>query len=287
MSQPFVHRRALVTGGSRGIGRAVARELAAGGARVALHYHRAGDAAEETRDGLDGEGHHVLAADLAVPGEGRRLLTEAVGCLGGLDLLVNNAGVYYRHPPASASAGEWDEAWRRTLQVNLLSAAELCHGAVEPLKASGGGRIVNITSRGAFRGEPEAPAYGASKAGLNALSQSLARALAPEGIYVYAVAPGWVETDMAAPYLEGPEGDEIRRQIPIGRLATPEEIARAVAFLASPGSESMTGCILDVNGASYLRKCPAAGRRGAAGPSCRARSGYLRGIGMKKIPVVA
>ena len=117
----------------------------------------------------------------------------------------------------------------------------------------GGRRIVNVSSRGAFRGEPEAPAYGASKAGLNAMSQSMAKALAPHNIFVYGVAPGFVETEMAEFVLSGPEGDAVRRESPLGRVARPDEVARAVLFLASEGTDFMTGCILDVNGASYLR----------------------------------
>jgi NAD(P)-dependent dehydrogenase (short-subunit alcohol dehydrogenase family) len=119
--------------------------------------------------------------------------------------------------------------------------------------AAGGGRIVNVSSRGAFRGEPDHPAYGASKAGLNSLGQSMARALGPHGIYVTTVAPGFVETDMAAPFLEGAGGDAIRAQSPLNRAATPEEVARVVVFLATPGAEYLTGAVVDVNGASYLR----------------------------------
>ena len=117
----------------------------------------------------------------------------------------------------------------------------------------GGGRVVNVSSRGAFRGEPETPAYGASKAGLNAMSQSMAQALAPYGIFFYIVAPGFVKTDMASSLLSGPEGEGIRLQSPLGRVATPEEVARTVVFLASEAPDFMTGAIVDVNGASYLR----------------------------------
>jgi len=251
--QPFEGRRVLVTGASRGIGRAVAQAFAQQGARVAVHYNRGEDAARETVTSLPGGPHPLIAADLGQLGEGRRLVREAARLLGGLDGVVNNAGMYQFHKPGKASAEDWDRAWNRTLQVNLSSAAEICHEAIAFLREAGGGRIVNVTSRGAFRGEPDAPAYGASKAGLNSLSQSLAKALAPEGIYVFAVAPGWVDTEMAAPYLKGEGGDEIRGQIPLGRLATPEEIAKAVTFFSSEGTESMTGAVLDVNGASYLR----------------------------------
>ena len=121
------------------------------------------------------------------------------------------------------------------------------------MTAQGGGKIINISSRGAFRGEPQAPAYGAAKAGLNAMSQSLAQALAPHNIMVYAIAPGFVETDMAAIVLDGPEGPAIRAQSPLNRVGRPEEIAGIAVFLAGPGTDYLTGCIIDANGASYLR----------------------------------
>jgi 3-oxoacyl-[acyl-carrier protein] reductase len=123
----------------------------------------------------------------------------------------------------------------------------------ERVELSGKVALVTGSSRGAFRGEPETPAYGASKAGLNAMSQSLAQALAPHGVFFYVVAPGFVETDMADYLLRGPEGEGIRSQSPLGRVATPEEIARTVAFLATEAPDFMTGAIVDVNGASYLR----------------------------------
>jgi NAD(P)-dependent dehydrogenase (short-subunit alcohol dehydrogenase family) len=121
------------------------------------------------------------------------------------------------------------------------------------MAAAGGGRIVNVSSRGAFRGEPNAPAYGASKAGLNSLSQSLARALASKSVLVYCLAPGWVETEMAAEYLTGPRGAEIRDQHPLGRVTQPGEVARTAVFCALDAPAAMTGCIIDINGASYLR----------------------------------
>ena len=115
------------------------------------------------------------------------------------------------------------------------------------------GKIVNISSRGAFRGEPEAPAYGASKAGLNSFSQSMAQSLAPHNIFVYVVAPGFVQTEMVAELLSGPDGEAIRKQSPLGRVANTDEVANTVLFLASEGTDYLTGCIVDVNGASYLR----------------------------------
>ncbi len=139
------------------------------------------------------------------------------------------------------------------LDTNLIGPANLSYLAARHMIEQGGGRIVNVSSRGAFRGEPEGPAYGASKAGLNAMSQSLAKRLAPHNIFVGVVAPGFVDTDMAARYLDTPRGDEIRAQSPLGRVAKPEEVALAVMFLAAEGAEFTTGAILDVNGASYLR----------------------------------
>ena len=134
-----------------------------------------------------------------------------------------------------------------------MGPANLTFFIAQRMMEHGGGKIVNVSSRGAFRGEPNEPAYGASKAGLNAMSQSLAQALAPHSVFVYVVAPGFVETDMSAETLAGPEGDAVRNQSPLGRVARPEEVARAVVFLASEGTEYMTGCIVDINGASYLR----------------------------------
>ena len=168
-------------------------------------------------------------------------------------MLVNNAGIYEAHPILTTGDDEWEASWRRTIAINLIGPADLIHAVAPHMVELGGGRIVNVTSRGAFRGEPDHTAYGASKAALNSLSQSAAKALAPHGICVTAVAPGFVETDMAAPYLHGPDGAAITAQSPLGRAATPEEIAHVIVFLATPGSESTTGAIVDVNGASYLR----------------------------------
>ncbi len=181
------------------------------------------------------------------------MVDAAASELGGLDVLVNNAGVYTPHRIAEVSYEQWQAAWQQTLAVNLTGAANVTWCAVRHMIPRGGGRIVNVSSRGAFRGEPGQPAYGASKAGLNAFGQSLARDLAPHGIAVTTVAPGFVETDMAADSLAGPAGDDIRGQSPFGRVATAEEIAAAVLYLASGPAEWASGSILDLNGASYLR----------------------------------
>ena len=246
-------QRVLVTGGSRGIGRAIAVLFAARGAAVAVQYRADRDAADSVVADLGGRPHVALQADVSDPAQVRSLVERTVDALGGVDVLVNNAGIYEGHPVLTSTYEAWQDSWQRTIATNLLGPANLIHAVVPHMVEAGGGRIVNVTSRGAFRGEPDHPAYGASKAGLNSLGQSMAQALAPHGIYVTSVAPGYVETDMAAPYLEGPAGEAIRAQSPMHRAATPEEVARVVVFLATPGAEATTGAIVDVNGASYLR----------------------------------
>jgi NAD(P)-dependent dehydrogenase (short-subunit alcohol dehydrogenase family) len=249
----FADRVVLVTGASRGIGRVIAQEFARCGARVAVHYHRDRDAAEQTRATLPGGPHTIVQADLANAEAAEPLIGAVVRDLGRLDIVVNNAGIYEQHPIMEVDYLKWCDVWQRTLSTNLLGPAYVTYWAARHMVGQGGGRIVNVSSRGAFRGEPEMPAYGASKGGLNSMSQSLARALAPYNVFVYVVAPGWVETEMAAETLSSPAGDAIRKDSPLGRVARPEEVAYTVLFLASDGAEFLTGGIIDVNGASYLR----------------------------------
>jgi 3-oxoacyl-[acyl-carrier protein] reductase len=244
---------ALITGASRGIGKAVAEMLACHGAKIAVHYGVDERAAEKVLQGLPGDGHIKLAADLGDFTEASRLSEMAAEGLGRLDIVVNNAGIYVTHDISQLDPAHWQEYWNRTIAVNLSGPAHVLHGAIPHLEAAGGGHIVNISSRGAFRGEPDAPAYGASKAGLNSLSQSLALALAPKGIKVVALAPGWVLTDMTRKYLEGPGGDKIRNQSPMGRTATADEIAQVILMVVSGKADALTGGIIDVNCASYLR----------------------------------
>jgi NAD(P)-dependent dehydrogenase (short-subunit alcohol dehydrogenase family) len=224
------------------------------GDRVAVHCRDAAAAAEAVRESLPGSGHATVRADLADADAVRSMVDAAASALGGLDVLVNNAGIYVDHPVLGTSYEEWQAAWQATLGVNLVGAANVTWCAVRHMAASGrGGRIVNVGSRGAYRGEPTHPAYGASKAGLHAFGQSLAVALAPHGITVASVGPGYVQTDMAAAQLATPVGDAIRAQSPFNRVATPEEIAAAVVYLASPEATWSSGAVLDLNGASYLR----------------------------------
>jgi 3-oxoacyl-[acyl-carrier protein] reductase len=241
----------LVTGASRGIGAAAARAFAEAGARVAIHYGSRRERAEAVAAALPDAGHVVVGADLADPEAVRRMVGEAAAALGRIDVLVNNAGVFVPHPITETSYDEWRRGWERTLGVNLVGAANVTWCAVRHMGR--GGRIVNVSSRGAFRGEPAQPAYGASKAGLVAFGQSLARALGPLGISVTSVAPGFAETDMAADALAGQEGRERRAESPLGRVARPEEVAAAILYLASPDAELASGAVLDFNGASHLR----------------------------------
>ncbi len=242
--------RVLVTGGSRGIGAAIARRFAADGWRVAVHFHASPEAAHEVLESLPGSGHVAVQADLRDPAAITRMVAEAAEALGGLDVLVNNAGVFFDHPIDEVDFETWLDAWRQTLDINLLAPALVTWHAVRHMGP--GGRVINVGSRGAFRGEPHSPAYGASKAGIAAFGQSLAKYLGVRGIAVTTVAPGFVETEMAGP-LDGEHGDALRGQSPFGRIARPDEIAAAIAFLASPEAEWVSGGIIDLNGASYLR----------------------------------
>jgi NAD(P)-dependent dehydrogenase (short-subunit alcohol dehydrogenase family) len=245
-----VSRAVLITGASRGIGRAAAVAFAERGDRVAVHHRNSATLAEKLVADLPGTGHLVVQADVADPDAVRAMVDAAAESLGGLDVLVNNAGQFTPHRITEVSYEEWQAQWRRTVDVNLIGAANVTYCAVKHMKS--GGAIVNVSSRGAFRGEPGQPAYGATKAGLNAMGQSLAVSLGPLGIQVITVAPGFVETDMATESLRT-RGPELRGQSPFNRVAQPEEIAAAIVWLASPEAQWASGTVVDLNGASYLR----------------------------------
>ena len=232
----------LITGSSRGIGAAAVQQLAARGARVIGHASRAAGEAQ-------------IGADLAQPNAAEALWSAALDRLDGrIDVLINNAGVY-----ETASVGEspevWGAVWQRTLQINLQSAADLCRFAVSHFRArEGGGRIVNVASRAAYRGDsPQHWHYAASKAGLIAITKSIARGFAGEGILAYAIAPGFTMTGMAEDYLASRGGDKLLQDIPLGRVAEPDEVANVITYLALDAPASMTGAVLDINGASYVR----------------------------------
>ncbi len=249
----FQNQKVFITGGSRGIGRATALAFAQSGAQVCFTYHDNESAAQDTLTQLAGQGHLALQLDMGDANQVKKTIEEAAERLGGLTILVNNAGIFLPHPIDELPFAEWMTLWQRTLDVNLTGAAAACHAAVPYMRAAGGGRIVHVGSRGAFRGEAGQPGYGAAKAGLHALSQSLAVGLGKHGIKVHAVAPGFVETAMVRPHLQGEAGEAVKQQSPLNRVATVNDVAQAILFLASPVAEFTTGCILDINGASYLR----------------------------------
>jgi 3-oxoacyl-[acyl-carrier protein] reductase len=244
-------RRVLVTGGSRGIGASICRAFADLGDAVAIHCSTSRDRANALLASLAGDGHVVVEGDLRDADAVKVMVDAAAGALGGIDILVNNAGVFTSHPIDELSYEQWQQAWADTLGVNLIGAANVTWCALRHMPTDGFGRIINIGSRGAFRGEPNSPAYGASKAGIVAFGQSLARALGPSGVAVTTVAPGWVDTEMAASSLAGDARAIRSAESPLNRIGTPEEIADAVVYLAS--AQWATGTVLDLNGASYLR----------------------------------
>ncbi|SMB84381.1 SDR family NAD(P)-dependent oxidoreductase [Deinococcus hopiensis] len=242
----------LVTGASRGIGAATARTLAHAGAQVIIHYGRNATEAQVLVEDLGHDHALPLGADLSQPGAAAELFQRAAAWQGRVDVLVNNAGIA---PTATVDdpVGEWSAAWASTLQVNLVATADLCREAILHFRERGGGIIVNVASRAAFRGDnPDAMHYAASKGGVIALTRSIARGYARENVLAYAVAPGWVSTDMAQAYIEA-HADTIAREIPLGEVVPPEEVANTIAFVASGLVRHMTGATLDLNGASYVR----------------------------------
>ena len=253
MKFDFTNKKVLITGGSRGIGRAAAIAFAQCGAQVAVNYRSNAAAAQNTVDELTGPGHFLIQADISDPQAVRAMVDEVHKRFGRIDVLVNNAGIYTEHALDQVDYEAWQEAWRDIIDTNLVAAANLTYCGARYMIADGGGSIVNISSRGAFRGEPDFPAYGASKGGLNAMSQSLAKALGKHNISVTAIAPGFVETDMATDALKGFRGKAIKEESPFNRVALPEEIAYGILFYASDEAKFMTGGIMDINGASYLR----------------------------------
>ena len=223
----------LLTGASRGIGAAIAARLSGEGVSLV---------ATSSADG-----------DLADPETPARLWASALDRLDGqIDILINNAGIFEANPLESA---DWTANWNRTMQVNLSASAELCRAAVLHWQARGrGGRIINIASRAAHRGDSPAHwHYAASKGGMVSMTKTIARAYAAQGIYAFAICPGFTMTGMAEDYLASRGGDKLLADIPLGRVAMPEEVAEMVAFCALKAPPSMTGAVLDVNGASYVR----------------------------------
>ncbi|MGB6037157.1 MAG: SDR family oxidoreductase [Cryomorphaceae bacterium] len=245
-------KNALVTGASRGIGRAAAVELSKRGYTLAVHYGKNKAEAEKTLSMLEGSGHFSCKADLSEMQEIDQLFELLDQHFNQVDVVVNNAGVAIKHP-LELRADEWLENFRKTIDINLHGAALICHHSLKRMMTAGSGTIVNVTSRGAYRGEPNMPGYAASKAGLNSLTQSLAKAAGGHGISVVAVAPGFVETDMSKQLLNEAELESVKKQSPMNRIAQPEEVAKLIGFLCEPDSKHLSGAVVDINGASYFR----------------------------------
>jgi NAD(P)-dependent dehydrogenase (short-subunit alcohol dehydrogenase family) len=227
----------LVTGTSRGIGKAIAEALAGHGV---VGHSTAG-----------GEGR--IAADLSKPGAAAALWEEALARLGRIDVLVNNAGIFEANP-VDSPADAWVAEWERTMRVNLTASAELCRLAVLHFRNREGGRIVNVSSRAAYRGDsPQHWHYAASKAGMIGMTKSIARGYAAENILAFAVCPGFTASEMIDDYMSSRGGQQILADIPLGRVASAAEVAETVRWLAVDAPASATGAVLDVNGASYVR----------------------------------
>jgi 3-oxoacyl-[acyl-carrier protein] reductase len=252
MNIDLSNKAVLVTGASRGIGVAIARTFAGSGARVAVHYGRQREAAEALAAELGG-GAEAFAADLSQPRNGEALWEKVADRFGRIDVLVNNAGIAIGSPLDRAT-DSWIEDWEATHAVNLTAAAVLCRAAIGHFAASGGGRIVNIASRAAFRGDtPDYMAYAASKGGLVALTRSIARGFGKQGIMAFAVAPGFTRTEMAQDFIDQYGEDYAISDIALTRLTEPGDIAPTVVFLASGLADHATGTTIDINAGSYVR----------------------------------
>jgi len=241
----------LVTGASRGIGASIAIAAARAGARVLLHATARTDAIDKTASEIGASRSDIICEDLAEPDAGFRLFEKALASAPRIDALVNNAGVYVESS-LIGSRSEWTQSWAKTIAVNLQAPADACFAAIEHFRKSGGGMVINIASRAGHRGDSiDGAAYAASKGAMLAMTKTFARQLAGENMLFYAIAPGWVETRMAPKDIEARA--KATAEIPLGRVADPDEVGALVAFLLTGACASATGATFDINGASYVR----------------------------------
>ncbi len=245
MKNNLSNKTILITGAAGGIGEALCTSFAEANGTIILHYNSNRDKAESLLQKLPGMHHRAIQCDLSNPDQ----VNTMFSAIDHVDIVINNAAVVENHEIDSLSYQDWQDIWERTIGANLIGPANIMYLASKFMIKNGGGKFINISSRGAFRGEPSAPAYGASKAGLNSLGQSLAKALAKDRVFVYTIAPGFVDTERVKNLID----DEVRAQSPLNRVAKPQEIADTALWLATGDNEFLTGCIIDVNGASYLR----------------------------------
>jgi len=250
----FPGKTVLITGGSRGIGKACAQLFASLNANVVITYLNNHAEAEKTLDNLGGKGKHaVFQLDQSKPTHVARFYEKMLLKYSRLDVLVNNTGIYLDHKINEVGYNMCQHSWEDTLNANLNGVANLCYFASRHMGKKGGGKIINISSRGTTGDEANHPAYAASKAGLSAMSQSLAISLAPQKVSVHVIAPAFTDADMNTRTTKGPIGDAIKQQKPFNPVNTSEEVARLAAVYASPGFEYTSSGITDIYGASYLR----------------------------------
>ena len=243
----------LVTGGSRGIGAAMVRAVAARGARVLLHYGKSRAAAEAIQNEVGSDVCHLIAADLAAIEDAAVLWRAAEAAAPRIDVVINNAGIF-EPTPVELPAAEWREAWARVMQVNLYAPAELCKLAIPHFRRHGGGKIINVASRAAHRGDAlDQWPYAASKGALVAMSKTIARGYAKDNILAFVIAPGFTDTEMAYTGLDDAGVERIVADIPLGSMVRPEECGTLAAFLCTDDVRHMTGATFDINGASYVR----------------------------------
>ena len=245
MKNNLSNKTILITGAAGGIGEALCTSFAEANGTIILHYNSNRDKAESLLQKLPGMHHRAIQCDLSNADQ----VNTMFSAIDHVDIVINNAAVVENHEIDSLSYQDWQDIWERTIGANLIGPANIMYLASKFMIKNGGGKFINISSRGAFRGEPSAPDYGASKAGLNSLGQSLAKALAKDRVFVYTIAPGFVDTERVKNLID----DEVRAQSPLNRVAKPQEIADTALWLATGDNEFLTGCIIDVNGASYLR----------------------------------
>ena len=244
-------RVALVTGAGRGIGKAVAEGLARAGATVAVHCNRTVSDAQQLSEAL-GQGAHCFQADLSTLHECDGLVSRVIEHYGHLDVLVNNAGVALL-APIDATTEAWDAAWQKTMHINLRAPELLCRHALPHFISRNGGRIINVASRAAFRGDTaDYAAYAASKGGLVALTRTIARAYGKQNVCAFVLAPGFVRTAMAQDSIDEYGEDFVLGDIALNRLTEPEDLAPVVTLLASGLADHATGCTIDMNAGSYV-----------------------------------
>ena len=244
-------KTALITGASRGIGRATAIQLSRAGANVALNYHSSDAAAASLLETIGSGSAALVKGDVSAPAAAEKIVSSTIERFGRVDIVVNNAATFAMNRFEDDDYRKWVAGWHSTFALNVFGAANIAYLAMRNMRVNGGGKIINVASRAAFRGETEFADYGASKAALVNLTRSMARACSKDNIIATCVAPGFVLTEMASEEIARNEAD-IVAQIPVGRVATPEEVANAILFLASPLADYLAGATIDVNGGSYF-----------------------------------